>query len=249
MAMDVLVGPDRWMTPAWRADLPPSRHQDLADFRIGGWFDDPHCRVDADTKSALERLAVAIEDAGGRVDTEARPAFTLEKVDGVFFRLLHAALSGGHERSKIEHMAGDTGESALSDVKRATAVRHRDWLSDNERRLQIRERWAEFFGTYDAILLPVQPRAAIPHDHSEPQFGRSVSIGGVERPYTDLFQWTGPAGVGMLPATVVPVGRDTDGLPIGVQIVGPFLEDRTTLRLAALITDIVGGWPRPSMAD
>ncbi len=248
VALDALVGPDRWLEQAWTVQLPPSRHQELADFRVAAWFDDVHCRVDEDTGRVLDALATTIGSAGGRVDQAARPGFTLEKVDRVFNALLHAALSGGHDRSKIEHMAADTGDSKLSEVKRATATRHRDWLANNERRLQIRERWSEFFVDFDAVLLPVQPRAAIAHDHSEPQFGRTVQIDGVQRPYTDLFGWIGPAGVGMLPSTVVPVGATTDGLPIGVQIVGPFLEDRTTLRLASLIVAIVGGCPRPSLA-
>ena len=52
----------------------------------------------------------------------------------------------------------------------------------------------------------------------------------------------------MLPATVVPVGIDDDGLPIGVQIVGPYLHDRTTLQAARLIADLCGGCPRPTLA-
>jgi Asp-tRNA(Asn)/Glu-tRNA(Gln) amidotransferase A subunit family amidase len=54
---------------------------------------------------------------------------------------------------------------------------------------------------------------------------------------------------------VVPVGTSADGLPIGVQIVGPFLHDRTTLQLARLISEIMAdrnGWPaacpRPDLA-
>ena len=138
---------------------------------------------------------------------------------------------------------------------RASAARHRDWLSNNERRLQIRERWAEFFEGVDAILLPVHPRPALVHDHSMPQFERTVDIDGVERPYLDLWKWIAPAGVGMLPATVVPVGTSADGLPIGVQVVGPFLHDRTTLQLARLISEIMADrnrWPaacpRPDLA-
>ncbi len=245
LGMDVLVGPDRWLEPAWRIVLPPSRHERLEDFRIAAWLDDPHCPVDADTRQVLGTLAATIRAAGGQVDEEARPGFDLERADAVFSRLLHAALAGGHERAKIEHLATDTGDTPLSAVRRATAARHRDWLADNERRLQIRERWREFFEHWDAILLPVQPRAAILHDHSQPQFGRSVEIDGSKRPYTDLFSWVAPAGVGMLPATVVPAGLTADGLPIGVQIAGPFLEDRSTLRLAALVAELTGGCPHP----
>jgi Asp-tRNA(Asn)/Glu-tRNA(Gln) amidotransferase A subunit family amidase len=59
----------------------------------------------------------------------------------------------------------------------------------------------------------------------------------------------------MLPATVVPVGTSEQGLPIGVQIVGPFLHDRTTLRVAGIVSELMAtrnGWatpcPRPPLA-
>jgi len=248
LALDVLAGPDRWNTPAWSLDLPASRADRLSEFKIAAWVDDPDCPVDADTKRVLNETVTSIVAAGGRVDSSARPGFTLAKSFDVFGNLLFAALSGGHPRDKLDHMATDTSDTPLGWVKRSTAARHRDWLSDHERRLQIRERWAEFFGDFDAILMPVQARPAITHDHSTPQFARTVDIGGTERPYLDLWPWIAPAGVGYLPATVVPAGMSTDGLPIGVQIVGPYLHDRTTLRLAGLIAELRGGCPRPSLA-
>jgi amidase len=52
----------------------------------------------------------------------------------------------------------------------------------------------------------------------------------------------------MLPATVVPGGLGDDGLPIGVQIVGRYLGDRTTLQVGRLIAELGGGCPRPSLA-
>jgi amidase len=96
--------------------------------------------------------------------------------------------------------------------------------------------------------MPVQPRSAIPHDHSQPQWDRRVEIDGVNRPYLDLFGWTGPAGVGCLPATVVPAGTGDDGLPIGVQIIGPYLHDRTSLQMARLVAGLCGGCPAPALA-
>jgi amidase len=248
LELGVLAGPDRWNSPAWRLDLPPARAETLADLRIAAWLDDEHCPVDGSTGRVLAETVAAIEAAGGRVDTEARPGFTLERVDGVFKRLLFAALSSEHPHEKVEHMAANTDHSPLGMVKRATAARHRDWLSDNERRMQIREQWRLFFERYDVMLMPVQPRGAFPHDHSSPQWARVVEIDGVARPYLDLFSWTGPAGAGMLPATVVPAGIGDDGLPIGVQIVGPYLHDRTTLQAGRLIARLRGGCPRPALA-
>ncbi|MGB0677424.1 MAG: amidase family protein, partial [Ilumatobacteraceae bacterium] len=200
------------------------------------------------TKRVLTDLVHTLTGAGVSVDTGARPGFTLEKAVDVFQRLLYAALSGGHPREKLDHMAADSSDTPLGYVKRNTAMRHRDWLSNHERRLQIRKQWEEFFHDFDIMLMPVQPRDAIEHDHSEPQFDRTVMIDGVERPYTDLFTWVGPSGVAFLPSTVVPVGMSSAGLPIGVQIVAPYLEDRTAMHFAKLVSELCGGCPRPAAA-
>lgn len=248
LGLDVMAGPDRWARPAWRLDLPASRAASLADFRIAAWTDDEAFPVDADTSRALGDLCASIESAGGHVDAEARPGFSLDKTYRVFGNLLFAALAGGHPKDKIEHLAADTDDTPAGWVRRGTAARHRDWLSDHERRLQIRAQWERFFEDVDAILLPVHQRAAIAHDHHPQQWERRVDIDGVDTSYLDLFAWIAPAGVAYLPATVVPVGTTSDGLPIGVQIVGPYLHDRTTIALAGAIADLCGGCPRPELA-
>jgi hypothetical protein len=47
-------------------------------------------------------------------------------------------------------------------------------------------------------------------------------------------------GGAYLPATVVPVGFTTDGLPLAVQVVGPCLEDRTALAVARALRSALG---------
>jgi Asp-tRNA(Asn)/Glu-tRNA(Gln) amidotransferase A subunit family amidase len=52
-----------------------------------------------------------------------------------------------------------------------------------------------------------------------------------------------------LPVVVVPAGRSSEGLPIGVQIVGrPFAEE-TVLVAAAVIEAALGGWQAPPLSD
>jgi amidase len=246
LLLDVIAGANRWDTPAWRLELPPARRKSLKEYRIAAWLDDPRCRVEPEVGALLQNAARALSNEGARVDPDARPDFSLEKVTETFFALLQAALAGGTSREQIETYAVADGDTPVARTMRLLAMRHRDWLSHNERRLQMRKRWETFFEEWDVILLPVMPCAAIPHDHSEPMSGRVARVGGEERPYWDLVTWMAPAGACYLPATVVPVGRLADGLPVGIQVVGPYLNDRTTLDVARRLLAIVGGCPRPA---
>lgn len=120
---------------------------------------------------------------------------------------------------------------------------HTEWLAASERRQQLRVAIAQFFTQYDALLLPAFSVPAFPHDH-RPIDERTLVVDGHEEPYsqTAMF-WAGLATLLWLPATVVPVGLapgGSVGLPVGVQIVGPYLGDRTTLAVAAVVEQIVG---------
>jgi amidase len=245
IALDVLARPDRWNAPAWRLELPPPRHDQLGAYRVAVWADDPACPVDRDVAHLVEQAATRLTEAGAAVDADARPAITFESAAGNFDALLAAAFSGGYPKDSFDRMAAAEGDDEVSTVKRLTAMRHRDWLSHHERRLQHRRRWEEFFAAWDAILMPVQPVAAIPHDHSSPLTGRTIEVNGAARPYTDLLRWVGVPGEAYLPATVVPVGLTPAGLPVGVQVVGPYLHDHLTLDLAARLLELCGSCPRP----
>ena len=51
------------------------------------------------------------------------------------------------------------------------------------------------------------------------------------------------------PATAFPVGVSREGLPIGLQAIGPYLEDLTPIRFAALLAREIGGFRKPSGYD
>ena len=113
LAMNVLTGPDRWNAPAWKIDLPAPRQESARDLRVAAWIDDPSSPVDTDTKRVLSTLVSTLTSNGVSVDDSARPGFTLEKAVDVFQRLLYGALSGGHPREKLDHMAADTSDLSL----------------------------------------------------------------------------------------------------------------------------------------
>ncbi len=250
LGLDLMVGPDDWHRGAWTLDLPPARRTDPAGLRVAVMANDDYCPVDPEIEQAVLATAEDLAERGAVVDTDVRPdRFDFAKADDTFLTLLGGAMCGGYTRPEIEDMArrqeeqgplaGDLG------IEGAT-IRHRQWLTANERRLQMRARWAEFFGRWDVVLAPISPTVAIAHDHSSPISERTIEVAGQTRRYLDQTMWMGLFGVVYLPATAVPVGLHSSGLPIGIQVVGPFLEDRTTLAVASMIEQSTGrGFSRP----
>jgi amidase len=245
LGLNLMSGPNRWEHPAWKLELPePRGNSTISDFRIAAWIDDEHCPIDGESKRLLERTVEQLRGAGATVDDGARPGFSLEKVARTFNSLLQAALAGGESRETIEIFAAETGEGFAADSKRALGMRHREWLSNNERRLQMRRQWEQFFQSFDVALLPVCMLPALEHDHG-PTGERVVEVNGHSRSYWEMITWMAPAGACYLPATVIPIGTTSAGLPVGIQIVGPYLHDHTTLEFARQLTSIVGPIPRP----
>ena len=249
MALDLMAGADEWHRGAWSLSLPPARATHPSGLRVAVIADDDYCPVDPEIVAAITATANALGDGGARVDFEARPAgFDFAKADRTFLSLLGGAMCGGFSRAEIEEMAAalaDDGEVPGGLGIEGATMRHREWLTANERRLQMRARWREFFEQWDIVLAPVSPTVAIAHDHSHPMSARTISVAGHVRPYTDQMRWVGLFGLSYLPATAVPIGQHSSGLPMGLQAVGPFLEDRTALSVGRMIEQANGGFVRP----
>ena len=220
LALDVLAGPAGPADVGWRLALPPARASTLRELRLALWLDDPAYPVETEVGAVLESAVAALGEAGARL-VDSPPPVALPDVVGLHQVLLYPLMEP------------------------SATLLHRAWLSANERREQMRARVGDFFREVDALLMPVAVVPAIPHDHSEPFLARTISVAGGSRSYLDLFGWVGLATVAYLPATVVPVGRTAQGLPVGLQIVGPYLEDRTTLAVARCITQLLGGFVPP----
>jgi len=251
VALDVLVGPNENDAAGWRLDLARPRHERLSDFRVATWFEDPAIPVDDAVRARLEATVGALRDAGVQVDEKARPGFDLKDLIHTFYRLLMPIVLADLPDAAIEGLAqfaDSFDNSDLSDAAeaaRAPLIRHLDWLKTNELRDQLRVAFREFFSGYDVLLCPVTSVPAIPHDHS-PFPARTIQVNGESRPYSDLFGWISMATACHLPATVAPVGPTPEGLPVGVQIIGPYLEDHTTIEFARLLGDVIGGFSPPT---
>jgi amidase len=251
LALDTLAGPDEADCTAWRLDLPPPRGRALSDYRVGVWLEDPACPVASAVGDVLDNAVDALASAGANLSTRLRPDFTLAEAHRTYQRLLYGVTTGGLANrvygtllAKAQELEPDDDGRNARYLRDGTA-RHRDWLAADEERARYRARWREFFGRCDILLCPTVPTTAIRHDHTNIN-RRTIDVDGETRDYWDQIIWPGMASMAGLPATVAPVGRASDGLPVGIQIVGPYLEDAGTIHFARLLAAVLGGYEPPS---
>jgi len=250
LALDVLAGPLPELAHAVSLRLPPARAERLGAFRVAAWLDEPACPVDHELRGVLERAADALERAGAKLDRKARPEVDFREAVDTYLALLMPLMSLTLPDGVYEPLAA-LGAAVPADAPgllaasaRAYALRQRDWLIAHERRERMRARWAAFFRDFDVLLCPVMLTPAFVQDLSE-FTRRTIVVNGEPRPYLEQIQWPGLISMALLPSTVIPVGRTAGGLPVGVQIVGPYLEDRTPLAFAAAAERELGGFVPP----
>lgn len=118
-------------------------------------------------------------------------------------------------------------------------------LEVDGRRELHRQRWRQLFAEFDVAVCPITPTPAFPHDHDPDLLARRIDIDGAQYPYFDQLVWAGLASMPGLPATAIPTGLSPEGLPVGLQLIGPMFSDRTPLRLAELLEEQIGGFRAP----
>ena len=251
LGLDVLAGPSDEDAPAWVLHLPPARNDGrLAGLRVATWFEDPSTPISRDVRLALDGAAGALDQGGARV-TPVDPPVPLGELVRLWERLVLPLIMSGLPDEAFAAFAevDDTpvtpDEPSAVRSLRAITARHRDWLAANEHRHQVRQRFAEFFRDHDVLLAPVTPTAALRHDTEGDIVARTVDVDGVERPYTDGLNWAGGIGALLLPVAVPPIGRTPGGLPMGVQVIAPYLGDRTAVAVAGHLERLLGGFVPP----
>ncbi|QNP59738.1 amidase [Paenacidovorax monticola] len=257
LALELLLNRDPLQSKAWRATLPPARHQRLADFRvllIDHW---PGTERTRSERLVGERLLERLRTQGARVSRpqDLPPGLLpdLAAQHRTYRSLLGSSLVEPPPLSDAAQarLAALAPEDRSADAAwlRSFTLPHREWLRDNEHRLALRHQWERLFEAFDVVVTPVAPTPAFAHDHSEPKDARQFPVqyeDGV-RPlgFLGLFTWAGLPVLPGLPATSFPLGLDSDGLPIGAQAVGPYLEDRTPIAFAHLLERAYGGFEAP----
>jgi len=249
-AVKAMAGPDEIMARGYRLDLPSLNGRTLKDLRVAVWADDENVPVNADVRARVEEVATAFRDGGAAVDHSARPEFDARRAHETYSVLLQATMAARMPDAEYEGLRAYVAnldpddDSAAARVFRAQVASFKTWKQNDERRSQVRWRWHEFFRKFDLMLMPIMCTAAFRHDH-RPMGQRTIIVNGAEQPYFDQVFWAGLASASYLPSTVIPSGLNDEGLPIGVQIVGPEFGDLITIGAAQMMEAAGFGFTPP----
>ncbi|MFD3514825.1 amidase family protein [Streptomyces sp. NPDC058657] len=247
LLLDVLAAPAPADAGAWKIDLPAPKKTRLAQYRVGLWADDAFCRVDAPTRHLMSQVADALRLSRASVDEEARPV-DFAASNTLFERLMYATSSATatDEAFASEVKAADAAAegSPSAHFLKSRTMRHRDWARADEDRHKLRGKWADYFTSHDVLITPATPTAAVLDQTSVPAQERYITVDGQKRSFYEQTSWLNLASPVGLPAVVMPAGQTSEGLPLAVQIIGPYLSDRTVIAVAKLLANALPTPPK-----
>ncbi len=250
LGFDVVSGPEIGEDVAWRLELPAARRERLAEFRVAVLPRIPWAPLDDEIAAAQQRLADQLAGAGATVKQALPPEFgDLREHHKTYLSLLAVMIAGempddvraGAAAALQVH--GDEFDAAQAQGYIASARQYIAWHGQRE---QFRAAFRAFFRDWDILLAPVTMTPPFPHvDPSVPFGQRTVLVNGKPEHYGLNVVYPSVTILCGQPATAFPVGLTQRGLPIGLQAIGPYLEDRTPLRFAGLVAREFGGFQRP----
>jgi amidase len=230
---------------------------DLKMLKVGLWLEDPAFILDAEVRAVIEILAGQLAAQGAQVKLISAPV-NMAELFGAYLTLLMSIMGGGlpektyrgMERmrgpAKLARAMGAGPNSWAASVLGMTAS-HAEWMAADDIRNRAGAQIKDFFNLHDVIIAPIAPVTAFPHNHKPFNSRKLVCSNGLKIPYPSMLQWISLATALGLPATAVPAGLATSGLPVGVQIIGPRGADAKTLAVAQAIDENICGFVAPPL--
>jgi amidase len=191
--------------------------------------------VDAEIDEICRNAARRLRDAGTSVDE-----ITFDVSDGrAPYQTWRGAWMVGQRYAQLNRL-DEFGPNLQGNVKAGLKVTALDLAAAEQTRAALFQRFRKLFDDYDLLLTPAAPVKPYPVEKNFPD-----EING--RKFENYVDWIAPAfliTLMSLPAGSVPAGKTADGLPVGLQIVGPRFEEPRILSLGKVIQDTNPiGWP------
>ncbi|WP_298380615.1 amidase [uncultured Bradyrhizobium sp.] len=230
LALSQLAGPDghdAFATSTSSFDAGIGRAPDRQ-LRVGWMVGPGFGPVDREVTATVNAAADALARTGVFVEPVSIPALERDFALDVFNRLHVMEMKPAFE----EATAGRRPEELYKMAKTMLTLPDtsmKDYVEAEQAAERMRDGYAEYFRTYDALLTQVLPIPA--HEHGVGEF----VIDGKKVDATYLQGATVPLNVTGLPGLSMRFGTSKEGLPINVQLVGSWLAESTILHLASLL--------------
>jgi len=251
LALGVMAGPDDIDGAGWWLRLPKPKKKMLREYKVAVIYTDQEAEVDQAVQQRLRALVRFLRKNKVKVSEKARPKIDSRMAHRNYIQLLRGATVGRltpEEFQKglkaLKRLKPDD-EGYQAEMIRAQGMYHKDWLAFNEERHKMRLAWADFFRDYDLLLCPAAATTAFPHNQKGERWERMIMVNGKPQPSTTQMFWAGYSCNVYLPSTIAPVGLAGDGLPVGVQIIGPQHGDYTCIHFARLLEREFQGFVPP----
>ncbi|UWU76187.1 amidase [Bradyrhizobium huanghuaihaiense] len=232
LAFSQLAGPDgqdAFATSIGQFDAGIGR-QPYRQLRVGWMVGPGFGPIDPEVAATVKAAAEALKDVGVFVEQVSIPALERDFALDVFNRLhvmemkpAFAEATAGHEDEMYK-----MSKTMLS----LPDTSMKDYIDAEQAAERLRDGYAEYFKTYDALITPVLPIPA--HKHGVVEF----LINGQKVDATYLQGATAPLNVTGLPGLSMRFGTSKERLPISVQLVGSWLAESTILHLASLLESV-----------
>src|SRR5881397_3125978 len=254
LALDVAAGAEVGEDVAWQITIPPARRDRLADFRVAVLPAIDWVPVDGEIAAALENLAARLSRLGCQVKTAQPEGLTDHRQHYALYLTLLAAVTSSRvpaeqRRARLEVLRtrDDEWSAAFQRGIESGAPDYIAWFGQRE---QYRAAWRAFFREWDVLLAPAFIVPAYPHwdkpwPNTPESIRKTLTVNGAPVLEEIGLFCASVATLAGQPATAFPAGRTRAGLPIGLQAIGPYLEDRTPIRFASLVGRELGGFVRP----
>ncbi|HEY9127343.1 MAG TPA: amidase, partial [Acidobacteriaceae bacterium] len=197
-----------------------------------GWLVEPgYGPIDRETASTVEAAAEALKAFGHSVESVRIPALERDFGFDVFSRLHVLEMKPGVQQITAGHDESEIGPMArfMLSLPDTPATDYIDAVQGAER---LKDGYADYFTKYDVLLTPVLPTPSFKHGQSE------LSIDGTAMSVMGIMNVTSHLNVTGLPGVALRFGTSSQGMPIGVQIVGGWQAELTILHVASQLEKI-----------
>ena len=234
---------------------PERSRRDVKGARVAVWDEEASWPLARDVRDGVARAATALETSGAHVE-HAKPDIDGAALIETYLSLLVPIISVEYPDALLKSFeamreadlktvaeGGAGAELALSRL--LAAPTYREHVAHLVRRQALKDKLAAFFARYDVMLMPIGMVPPFAHQQ-EPGFNeRVLDVDGTSVPYRSMLNWISPASALHTPALAVQAGKTPQGLPVGVQIVGPWHGEDRLFDFAAAIEDQLGGFTPP----